>query len=50
MGVTVEIHSSDVSIEADLRNLISDCAEKMPPIGGVIHGAYVNKVSGSYSI
>ncbi len=44
VGVKVEICKCDVSIEADMRLLISGCAGVMPPIGGVIHGAYVNKV------
>ena len=43
-GVKVEVCKCDVSIEADMRLLISECAKIMPPIGGVIHGAYVNKV------
>lgn len=43
IGVKVEICKCDASIEADMRLLISECAEIMPPIGGVIHGAYVNK-------
>ena len=44
IGVKVEIRKCDVSIKDDVRLLISECAEIMPPIGGVIHGAYVNKV------
>ena len=44
IGVKVEIRKCDVSIEADMRLLVSECAKIMPPIGGVIHGAYVNKV------
>lgn len=44
IGVKVEICKCDVSVEADMRLLISECAKIMPPIGGVIHGAYVNKV------
>ncbi len=45
IGVKVEVYQSDIAIAEDLRLLISDCAQSMPPIGGVIHGAYVNKVS-----
>ena len=44
IGVKVEICKCDASIEADMRLLISECEKAMPPIGGVIHGAYVNKV------
>ena len=47
IGVKVEVYQSDIAIAEDLRRLISDCAQSMPPIGGVIHGAYVNKVSHS---
>ncbi|KAF6236674.1 hypothetical protein HO173_004965 [Letharia columbiana] len=43
IGIKVEIRKCDASIEADMRLLISECAKIMPPIGGVIHGAYVNK-------
>lgn len=45
LGVNVKVCQCDVAVEADLQLLISDCAKIMPPIGGVIHGAYVNKVS-----
>ena len=45
LGVNVNVYQCDVAVEADLQLLISDCAKIMPPIGGVIHGAYVNKVS-----
>lgn len=45
LGVKVQVCQSDVAIAEDLQRLISDCARSMPPIGGVIHGAYVNKVS-----
>ena len=44
-GVNVKVCQCDVAEEANLQLLISDCAKIMPPIGGVIHGAYVNKVS-----
>lgn len=44
-GVNVKVCQCDVADEANLQLLISDCAKIMPPIGGVIHGAYVNKVS-----
>lgn len=44
LGVTVEVCKADVAIEADVHRLIAECGKKMPPIGGVIHGAYVNKV------
>ena len=44
-GINVKVCQCDVADEASLQLLISDCAKTMPPIGGVIHGAYVNKVS-----
>ena len=44
LGVKVEVYQSNVAIAEDLRRLVSDCAKSMPRIGGVIHGAYVNKV------
>ena len=44
-GINVKVCECDVADEANLQLLISDCAKIMPPIGGVIHGAYVNKVS-----
>lgn len=45
LGVNVKVYQCDVAVEADLQLLITECAKIMPPIGGVIHGAYVNKVS-----
>lgn len=45
LGVKVEVHQSNVAIAEDMGRLISDYARSMPRIGGVIHGAYVNKVS-----
>lgn len=44
LGVKVEVYQSNIAIAEDLQRLISDCAKSMPRIGGVIHGAYVNKV------
>ena len=44
-GIDVKVCQCDVADEASLQLLISDCAKTMPPIGGIIHGAYVNKVS-----
>lgn len=44
LGAKVEVYESDLAIAEDLWELISDCAKSMPRIGGVIHGAYVNKV------
>ena len=44
-GTNVKVCQCDVADEASLQLLISDCAKNMPPIAGVIHGAYVNKVS-----
>ena len=45
LGINVKVCKCDIADEANLQLLISDCAKIMPPIGGVIHGAYVNKVS-----
>lgn len=45
LGVKVDVYQSDIAVAEELRRLISDCARSMPPISGVIHGAYVNKVS-----
>ena len=44
LGVRVEVYQSDIADAEDLQRLITDCAKSMPRIGGVIHGAYVNKV------
>ena len=44
LGVTVEVYESNVAVAEDVRRMISDCARSMPRIGGIIHGAYVNKV------
>lgn len=44
LDVQVEVYKSDIAIAEDLQRLISDCAKSMPRIGGVIHGAYVNRV------
>ena len=43
-GVRVEVCQCDVANEADVRLLISDSEKDLPPIRGIIHGAYVNKV------
>ena len=43
-GVRVEVCQCDVADEAEVNRLISDCEKDMPPIRGIIHGAYVNKV------
>ena len=42
--VRVEVCQCDVANMAEVRLLISECEKSMPPIRGVIHGAYVNKV------
>ena len=44
LGVKVEVYESNVAVADDVRRMISDCARSMPRIGGIIHGAYVNKV------
>ena len=43
-GVRVEVCQCDVASEAEVRQLISHCEKDMPPVRGIIHGAYVNKV------
>ena len=43
-GVRIKVCQCDVANEAEVRVLISDCEKGMPPIRGIIHGAYVNKV------
>lgn len=48
LGTNVQVYASDMSNKTDVQNLVEDCAKNMPPIGGVIHGAYVNKVCSLY--
>ena len=43
-GARVEVCQCDVAKMDDVRLLISECEKSMPPIRGIIHGAYVNKV------
>ena len=45
LGVRVEVRQCDVGVEDDIRCMVLECAETMPPIGGVMHGAFVNRVS-----
>ncbi len=45
LGVKVEVRQCDVGNANDVRYMVLECAEMMPPIGGVIHGAFVNRVS-----
>lgn len=44
IDVRVEVYRCDVASMAELGQLISECEKTMPPIHGIIHGAYVNKV------
>lgn len=44
LGVKVEIRQCDVGNGDAVRYMVLECAEIMPPIGGVIHGAFVNRV------
>lgn len=45
IGVRVEVRQCDVGIWDEVRYLVLECAQTMPPIGGVIHGAFVSSVS-----
>jgi phthiocerol/phenolphthiocerol synthesis type-I polyketide synthase C len=45
-GVRVEVCQVDVARELDVSRMVSECAEIMPPVKGVIHAAWVNKVCG----
>ena len=45
-GVRVEVCQADVAKELDVSRMISECAKIMPPVKGVIHAAWVNKVCG----
>ena len=40
----VEVCQCDVAKIDELRLLIQECEKHMPPIRGILHGAYVNKV------
>jgi len=41
----IEVRQCDVGIKTDVQRMVSECAKIMPPIRGVIHGAFVSKVS-----
>ena len=45
IGVTVAIRACDVGNRAELEDLIRGIQGIMPPIGGIIHGAMVLRVS-----
>jgi phthiocerol/phenolphthiocerol synthesis type-I polyketide synthase C len=49
-GVRVEVCQVDVASELDLSRMVSECAEIMPPVKGVIHAAWVNKVCGKITL
>ena len=42
--VRVEVCQCDVASAAEVGHLIGECRKSLPPIRGIIHGAYVNKV------
>ena len=42
--VRVEVCQCDVANMAEVRLAIKECEKSLPPIRGIIHGAYVNKV------
>ena len=42
--VRVEVYQCDVGSAAEVGHLIGECRKSLPPIRGIIHGAYVNKV------
>ena len=39
LGADVRVFAGDVAIEADVRRVIDEIAESMPPLAGVIHAA-----------
>ncbi len=45
LKIKIEVRQCNVGLEADVQSMVSECAKIMPPIRGVIHGAFVNKVS-----
>lgn len=49
-GVRVEVCQVDVAKELDVSRMVSECAKIMPPIKGVIHAAWVNKVCGKLTL
>ncbi|KAL8902621.1 MAG: hypothetical protein Q9207_004534, partial [Kuettlingeria erythrocarpa] len=42
-GACVAVYKCDISIRADLEQLLASCMQDMPPIRGMIHGALVMK-------
>ena len=49
LGVRVEVQHCDVSKKTDVLALVAECSKTMPPIRGVIHGAFVDKVCIKFS-
>ena len=45
LNVRVEIRQCDAAKKNEIKNLMVECRKIMPPIGGVIHGAFVNRIS-----
>lgn len=45
LRIKIEVRQCNAAHEADVQRMVSECAKIMPPIRGVIHGAFVNKVS-----
>jgi hypothetical protein len=44
LAVKIEVRQCNVGKKADVQRMVSECAKIMPPIRGVIHGAFANKV------
>ena len=44
-GANVVVRSCDVSVRADVDNLLSEGLSGLPPVKGIIHGAMVLHVS-----
>ena len=45
-NVSIHPYSCDVADKSQLQSMILKCSQVMPPIAGVIYGAFVNKVCG----
>ena len=43
-GTTISTYACDVSNESQLRGILEECAQDLPPIRGVIQGAMVLQV------
>ena len=44
IGINVEVRQCDVGSQTDVDLLVSECSEILPPIRGVVHGAFVSRV------